>query len=111
MTEKLIVPVESAVRAESKLTFMTAAEIANEIPDRVEWIVRPWVAAGAITELDGKVKVAGKTTLVTHMCRAVLKGSTFMDEPTQQGPIVYLSEQPKRTFRETLKRAGLLDRD
>lgn len=109
MTDKLIVPAESAVRAESKLTFMTAVEIANEVPEHVDWIVRPWVAAGAITELDGKVKVAGKTTLVTHMCKAVLDGQPFMDEPTQKGPIVYLSEQPKRTFRETLRRAGLLD--
>jgi hypothetical protein len=34
-----------------------------------------------------------------------------MGEATSKTAVVYLTEQPERTFRETLRRAGLLDRD
>ena len=104
-------PDRDTVRAERNLEFMTAAEIATEVSADVEWIVRPWIAKGAITELDGKVKSAGKTTWVTFMCRAVLDGLRFLDEPTLQTPIVYLTEQPKASFRELLARADLLERE
>jgi len=90
--------------------FLTAEEFEKEVPPATEWIVRPWVAAGAITEFDGKVKAAGKTTFVTHMCRSVLEGSPFMGEPTRRTPIVYLTEQPRASLREALARAGLLGR-
>jgi hypothetical protein len=92
------------------LPFRTGAEIASETPARVPWIVSPWVAAGAITELVGKVKAAGKTTLGTHMARAVLDGIPFMGNPTQKTPVVYLTEQNPTSFLQALKRAGLLGR-
>lgn len=101
----------SEVRAERKLTFRTAAEIAAHTPTEAPWLVKPWVAGGAITEVDGKVKLAGKTTWVTHMVRAVLDGAQFMGEKTTKTPAVVLTEQNPTSFRETLKRADLLNRD
>jgi hypothetical protein len=77
----------------------------------VPWVARPWVARGAITEIDGKVKAAGKTTWALAMTRCVLDGALFMGEPTIRGPVVYLSEQPDTSLREALRRAGLLERD
>jgi hypothetical protein len=59
----------------------------------------------------GKIKAAGKTTFVTFMCRAVLDGVDFLGEPTVRGGVIYLTEQPDSSLRETLGRAGLLDRD
>ena len=53
------------------LPFQTARELAAEAPAEVDWIARPWVAAGAVTELTGKVKAAGKTTWALALCRAV----------------------------------------
>jgi hypothetical protein len=35
----------------------------------------------------------------------------FMGEPTLKSTVVYLSEQPPASFREALKRAGLLERE
>ncbi|MBI4464507.1 MAG: AAA family ATPase, partial [Acidobacteria bacterium] len=99
------------VAAERKLPFRTAAQIAVETPASIECICRPWVAAGAITEVDGKIKAAGKTTWMLAMCRAVLDGLAFMGEPTTKGPVVYLTEQPPQSFRVALERAGLLGRD
>ena len=93
------------------LPFRTGAEIERETPAQVAWIARPWVAAGASTELDGKVKLAGKTTFTHHMVRAVLDGIPFMGQKTQKTAVVYLTEQSPTSFREALKRAGLLGRD
>jgi hypothetical protein len=103
-------PYTEVVRAEKVLRFQTTAEIAVTTPETVDWIVRPWVAAGSITDVDAKVKI-GKTTWVMHMIRSTLDGLPFMGEPTVSGPAVYLTEQPMSSFRQALERAGLLGRD
>jgi hypothetical protein len=94
-----------------KLPFRTALQIAQETPDRVEWVAKPYVALGCITEATGQVKLAGKTTLITHLGRKVLDGLLFMGEITMKTPIVYLTEQPASSWRSTLEKAGLLDRE
>jgi hypothetical protein len=97
------------VSAERILTFRTAREIAEHVGTEVEWIVEPWVARGAITELTGKVKAAGKTTWVTHLIAATVNGSEFMGRQVMRTPVLYLTEQPEQSFREALRRANLLD--
>lgn len=98
-------------RAETILRFRTAREIAESTPAVVPWRARPYLVDGAILEVVGKIKAAGKTTFVTFMCRAILDGADFLGEPTVQGGVIYLTEQPDASFRETLGRAGLLGRD
>lgn len=99
------------VAAERKLRFLTAREISEMTPEEVGWVVRPYVARGAITEIDGKPKTAGKTTLVSHMVKAVVYGEKFLGEPTTKTGVVYLTEQSSGTFRVVLDRADLLERD
>jgi hypothetical protein len=94
-----------------KLTFRTARELAASAPDSVPWVAKPWVAAGALTEVDGKVKLSGKTTWLTHLVKCVLDGEPFMGEPTTRTKVAYLTEQGDASFREALKRADMLDRD
>jgi hypothetical protein len=91
--------------------FLTAASL--EAMDDVEltWFIRKYVACGVITELDGKVKQAGKTTFIAAMVRAVLEGEAFLGEPTTYTPVVYLTEQTTMTFRQHLRRGGLSRRD
>jgi hypothetical protein len=62
------------VPEERIITFHTAAEIEREGSAEVQWIVRNWVASGSITEVVGKIKLAGKTTFLLNMSRAVLEG-------------------------------------
>ncbi len=81
-----------------------------ETPDAVTWLAYPWLAAGSITELAGKVKLAGKTTFATYLVRAVLDGAPFLGQPTTKTPVVYLTEQPPTSFRVAMARAGLLGR-
>src|ERR1039457_100679 len=85
-------------------------QIASEAPPTIPWIVPPFVASGAITEIDGKVKVAGKTTFVTHFVQSVLNGSPFLGQPTTKTKVVYLTEQLIVSFRAAMERAGLLGR-
>jgi hypothetical protein len=98
-------------RAERNLPFRTARAIASEVPEQVVWYVPGYFAAGAVTELVGKIKSAGKTTWVTHAVRAIVTGTRFMDLPTTQTGVVYLTEQSPTSFRVALARAGLLERD
>jgi Bifunctional DNA primase/polymerase, N-terminal/AAA domain/Primase C terminal 1 (PriCT-1) len=93
------------------LLFKTARQVAEETPADVDWIARPWSAKGAITEIDGKVKAAGKTTFVSHMLAAIVDGKRFMGEPTTKAKVVWLTEQSPATFRKVLERANLTERD
>jgi hypothetical protein len=97
------------VANERNFAFRTAREIAAATPAHTEWVARPWVAKGAITEIDGKIKAAGKTTFVSHMVTAVKDGKPFMGEPTSKTRVVWLTEQPPTSFRKVLERAGLTE--
>ncbi len=98
-------------RAEASLRFRTARELAAGTAASVPWRAKPYLVDGAVLEVVGKIKAAGKTTFVMHMCRAILEGDDFLGEPTVRGGVIYLTEQPDSSLRETLRRAGLLDRD
>jgi DnaB helicase-like protein/AAA domain-containing protein len=92
-------------RNESRL-FLTARELAAEVPAEVPWLVRPWVARGAVTEFVGKVK-GGKSTLLGAMVKALVTGGTFLGEPVPKTRVVWLTEQSPITFRALLARVGL----
>lgn len=95
----------------SRLPFVTAREIADTVDEKVTWIAEPYLVQGGITEVSGKAKVAGKTTWLTHLCACVVDGVPFMGYPTTRTAVVYLTEQNRPSFREVLRRAGLLDHD
>jgi hypothetical protein len=102
---------KNGVPTERILTFHTAREIAAAVVPEISWAIYPWAARGAILEVDGKIKAAGKTTWVSHAIRASLDGLPFMGYPTSKMGWGILTEQTPRTFREVLRRADLLDRD
>lgn len=97
--------------AERILRFQTAREFAASMPAEIEWIAKPWVAVGAITGVDGKIKAAGKTTWVMYLSRATVDGRPFLGEPTRRTAVVYLTEQPRTSLLASLARADLLGRD
>jgi putative DNA primase/helicase len=93
------------------LPFVTAAQVAITTPEKQDWIAEGFAVCGGITELDGKIKSSGKTTLLLAQCEAVLNRHDFLGRRTSYTPIVYLTEQSKSSFRVALGRAGLLERD
>ena len=90
--------------------FRTAAELCSSSPETVPWIARPWLVAGAITQLTGKPKTAGKTTFLLRLVAAILDGGDFLEAPTAKTPVVYLTEERDATLVAALGRAGLRDR-
>ncbi|MDQ3492266.1 MAG: AAA family ATPase, partial [Chloroflexota bacterium] len=94
-------------RKEPELRFYTPAQVAAVVSPETDWLVPGFLALGAITEIDGKIKAAGKTTLTLHMVRAVLDGEPFIGEPTRQAKVIYVTEQSRQTFGDALRLAGL----
>lgn len=94
-----------------ELEFLSARDIATRTSEKPDWIWKPYVIKGGITEITGKIKSAGKTTLVTHACRQVLNGGYFLGYPMATTGVMYLTEQTEGSFREALRRADLLDRE
>ncbi len=89
------------------LPFESASE-ASEASETVEWLVEGYIAEGGITVLSAKVKM-GKTTLATRLVQAVLNGKPFLGAQTKRTPVVYLTEQPRVSFKVALQRANLTD--
>lgn len=98
------------VQAETKLQFATAADLARDVPADPCFIIRGYIAAGAITDLTGPAKTAGKTTFLAHAVRAVLDGRSFLGCSTMRTAAVWLTEERRPTFAEALRRSGLLGR-
>jgi len=92
------------------IRYYTAAELQSMTLPEPEWIVRGFVALQAITELDGKIKLAGKTTWWLALVRKVLDGEPFMGYETRVTKVVYVTEQSQQVFMDALRRAGLADR-
>ncbi len=94
-----------------KLPFKTARELANETPPEMQWTVNGLVAPGLITEVDGKIKRAGKTTWISHEVRAIVEGKPFMDRATTKAKVIWLTEQTAQSFRRVLEKASLTERE
>jgi len=91
--------------------FHRASELFAVASKQTEYVCKPWVVKGSITEISGKIKIAGKTTFVTHLCAAILKGESFLGEPTTPRCVIYLTEQPENSFKMALQRARLLQQE
>jgi hypothetical protein len=107
--DRIVARATAADTARSSL-FRTAKAI-GQTAERVDWMIRGFLARGAITELTGKPKLAGKTTLNMHMVACLLDGDYCLGDMAAKSPVVYLTEQTHATLREPLRRAHLLDRE
>lgn len=88
--------------------FMTAAELCALVPEDPDWVARPYVVVGGVTELTGQIK-SGKSTLLGYLAKRLVEGGDFLGIPTSPGPVVYLTEQTPTTFREILERSALTE--
>ena len=103
-------PMETLGERSEELPFRRASDIARETPEEPDWVWEGFLARGATTEIDAKVK-AGKTTLVAASVAAILQGERFLERPTRAGPIVYLSEELDAVIQAELQRCGLTEAD
>jgi hypothetical protein len=91
--------------------WLSAAAVKALEDETITWYAFGLLGAGLSTELDGKAKQAGKTTLVLALAYCILHGEEFLGQPTTYTPILYLTEQSGPSFKRNLSRAGLLDRE
>jgi DNA polymerase-1 len=90
--------------------FLTSYDFAELVPEEVPWAIKPWLVYGSITELDGKIKWSGKTTLALAMAKSLSAGEPFLDYQPEAVHVVYLTEQNRTSFRSALGRADLLNK-
>jgi hypothetical protein len=100
-----------APAAPTTVEWLTAASVNALEDETIRWFAHGLVGAGLSTELDGKAKQAGKTTLILALVYCILHGEEFLGRPTIYTPICYLTEQSGPSFKRNLSRAGLLDRE
>jgi hypothetical protein len=89
--------------------YRTTREISATTSTEPQWIWENYVARQAITELDGKIKAAGKTTLLGWAVRAILGGESFLEYATTKTKIIWYSEQQPGPFNEMLRQVGIGD--
>jgi hypothetical protein len=95
----------------TRFRWRNGREICELAPENPDWIAYRLLVPGAITQLTGQIKLAGKTTFALALSRAVIQGRDFLGGPTQQMPVVYLTEQAHATFGNQVRYARLDDQD
>ncbi len=93
------IQMEFGQKQSSKL-FQTAVDYIEE-SSVAAFIVKPYILAGAVTQLVAKIKTGKTTYVLGEIVRLAL----------DKGPVVYLTEQPAASFRVALERAHLLARE
>ena len=99
-------PIESGFGQNELLPLKTPKDIIEAAKDSTDWIVEGLLGPGEITDLAGKAKLSGKTTFITHMLNAVIKGEQFIGLATRKAKVLYLTEQGNN-FANALKKSGL----
>jgi hypothetical protein len=94
----------------ANLHFYTTRELATVVDPNPDWIWHGYLARGCMTELDGQVKLAGKTTLAFHLIRAIISNEEFLSRSTTKTNVLYLTEQQREPFLFQAHQAGLADR-
>ena len=89
-----------------RLLWRTPQQLAAMTPEGPEWVIEPYLAKGAVTELSAKVK-SGKTTLTVAIVGAILTGGCFFGQSAERGAVLYLTEERIPTFVAALARFGL----
>lgn len=88
------------------LTLTRLGDLLNEPQEQVDWLVDNLLPASGFSLLVAKPK-AGKSTLARNLALAVAQERDFFNRPTQQGPVLYLALEEKRSeVRKHFKEMG-----
>jgi hypothetical protein len=90
--------------------FKTPKNIFTDGDETISWMIPGFIPANALISFQSRAK-AGKSTLVFHMIRALLEGGQFLGNKIEPQKVVYLTEQPRSTFKLQLKEAGISPED
>lgn len=85
---------QSASRSEPTLTAL--ADLLNEPQEPTEWLVDGLLPMAGLSLAVGKPK-AGKSTAARCLAYSAASGQPWLNRPTQQGPVIYVAFEEKRT--------------
>lgn len=94
----------------SLLPFRSGETYCMQGAAHASWILKPWIAEGALTLVTGAPKVSGKTTWLLNLARSILMGTPFLKESAAGSAVVYLTEQGVGSFNRALQNVGLTNR-
>ena len=92
------------------LPWFTPSEVMASVSEEPDHVIKGMLIRGAVTELDAKIK-AGKTTMLAHMIRAVVRETPVFGLPTKSARFVVLTEEGVETIKEWLVEVGLEEAD
>jgi predicted ATP-dependent serine protease len=78
------------------LALTKLGDLLNEPEEQVDWLVDKMLPAGGFALLVAKPK-AGKSTLARNLALTASQGRDFFGKATQQGPVIYLALEEKRS--------------
>lgn len=104
-------PFGRSVEAVCPARFVPVSQYLAEAPPDPDWVIRGFLARDVVTLLTGKWKESGKSTLVMHWVRAILRGEPFLDHTPPRGSVIYLTEEAPTTFRQLVDRVGIGDEE
>jgi hypothetical protein len=84
------------VGATPQLILTKLGDLLNEPEDTVQWLVDELLPESGFSLLGAKPKV-GKSTLARNLALCVAQGRAFLGRAIQQGPVVYLALEEKRS--------------
>jgi hypothetical protein len=101
-----------------RLTFHTVQEVLAESEPEPDWVIESIAAKGSLTTVGG-YSGAGKTPLMIRMAKAVADVSFerdrefcgFKASPLFTGRVVYLTEEPRRSFEQGLRSLKIAETD
>jgi RecA-family ATPase len=79
-----------------RLPLTPLGDLLSEPEEAVPWLVDKSLPSGGFSLLVAKPK-AGKSTLARNLALAVSRGDLFLNKPTQQGAVIYLALEEKRS--------------
>ncbi|HEX7422873.1 MAG TPA: AAA family ATPase [Terriglobales bacterium] len=78
------------------LVFTSVGDLLNEVDETDHWLVDGILQAGGLGVVVGKPK-AGKSTLARCLCKSVAEGSDWLGRKVEQGRVLYLALEEKRS--------------
>ena len=78
------------------LRLVSLGDLLAESSDESRWLVEGCLPIGGTSILGARPKV-GKSTLARNLALSVARGMPFLDMAVQQGPVVYLALEEKRS--------------
>jgi|GEM_PF-6297219 len=94
--------------SQSTLPFQRLTGLSERTEAGHDWVVKPWLAEGSMSVLAGPAKLGGKSTFARDLARSVVCGQSMLDQPTQQSPVLLLSEDPASVVEVAYAKSGFL---